>query len=642
MPPANDNFASPTVLTVPSGLLGPESNVGATAEAGEPGNHGKTVWYSFTPTAAGYYVFDTTSFGYAAGSSYLRTVLQVFVDDPGHTDLAHLTELAYVAPSYRTAYAGTDTGSRVVVAMSAGTTYMIRVDGVAGAEGNFNLAWGQYFQTFLGGCDQCDNVQLLGAQCRGVVQATDIQGTDSSGFSTRTFDFGYGAEGPYVVQYCKGAFNVAPEAGAHFIVISDGLGGVFNPHFFVTYDSGTGADTGSTGFAPDPNGTYPDQASAEVGNACTQASFYHFGTGTIKLQYRDSTHDPNTDGTPNPVFGLFSCGMQFTMTLVGTCLNPVSHSAFQVVITLTNPTDCNWDKISVKLNTTANITSLSKNEDGTGGDTYTNVTFTKRSTQAFTFYFNSTALPVDEFNVSVLVTEHSGGTQTLLGALAPLLALTTHDQDGTVSASFPGISLSGTQHRCICTLDAITAIVTPGVAHTMGQVEPLLGGTGTHATITIDTVNGSGGIISASVNTIGAYTAIPSNPVTVTGSGSVNVTWTGIPGGCNTSGQLKIWNYGNMNAGPDATITAVSSSVAFLDNPDGFGNGSLCITQGSVVFGGPGQSIIGGTGGAAGGTWVFYCDPSAARGTNITLTFADTVFNLPSLLLAVTIPAATC
>src|SRR5439155_20562964 len=76
--PANDNFANAQVITGPNGSAN-GSNIGATAEAGEPlipteygpESGGSSIWYSWRATATGPITFTTE------GSSF-DTILGVF------------------------------------------------------------------------------------------------------------------------------------------------------------------------------------------------------------------------------------------------------------------------------------------------------------------------------------------------------------------------------------------------------------------------------------------------------------------------------------------------------------------------------------------------------------------------------------
>jgi len=129
----NDNFADAVVL---EGLTGTAtgSNVGATKQAGEPdhaGNvGGKSIWYSWTAPAIGRVIFNTCS-------SSFNTLLAVYTG--GAVD-----ELAAVASNDqgRCGSAGSVTSqSSVAFTATAGTRYLIAVDGAGGAQGTTRLAW---------------------------------------------------------------------------------------------------------------------------------------------------------------------------------------------------------------------------------------------------------------------------------------------------------------------------------------------------------------------------------------------------------------------------------------------------------------------------------------------------------------------
>jgi hypothetical protein len=121
--PPNDDFAAAQSL---NGLASPVSgtNRGATREQrGEPG-YGRSVWYALTPACTGSAAIDT------AGSTF-DTLLSVYT---GMTVQA-LTEVA------RNDDARDDLTSRVSFSASAGTTYMVAVDGFVGETGDIRLNW---------------------------------------------------------------------------------------------------------------------------------------------------------------------------------------------------------------------------------------------------------------------------------------------------------------------------------------------------------------------------------------------------------------------------------------------------------------------------------------------------------------------
>jgi hypothetical protein len=130
--PANDLFASAIALTGASGTAD-GTTVGATKEAGEPSHAGNaggaSVWYRWTAPADATVTIET------AGSSF-DTLLAVYRG----TAVNALTQVAAnddVSSSVRT--------SRLTFAATAGTTYLIAVDGYKGtatvAAGELKLTW---------------------------------------------------------------------------------------------------------------------------------------------------------------------------------------------------------------------------------------------------------------------------------------------------------------------------------------------------------------------------------------------------------------------------------------------------------------------------------------------------------------------
>lgn len=127
-PPGNDNFANATVLSGASVSEGPDSNVGATKEPGEPKHAGVTggasVWYAWTAPAGGAVTITTT------GSDF-DTLLGVYAG----SGVSTLTEIA-----------GNDDNqtigcctSRVRFTAVSGTTFRIAVDGYAASAGDVML-----------------------------------------------------------------------------------------------------------------------------------------------------------------------------------------------------------------------------------------------------------------------------------------------------------------------------------------------------------------------------------------------------------------------------------------------------------------------------------------------------------------------
>jgi Ca2+-binding RTX toxin-like protein len=124
-PPANDDFATPTVI---SGATGSSfgTNVRSTGEPGEPqhvGTPDRTVWYQWTAPETGSAVFNTRQ-------SSFDTTLAVYTGSA----INALTQRANNDDS-------NSLQSKVVAPVTAGTTYRIAVDGFAAATGSIRLQW---------------------------------------------------------------------------------------------------------------------------------------------------------------------------------------------------------------------------------------------------------------------------------------------------------------------------------------------------------------------------------------------------------------------------------------------------------------------------------------------------------------------
>jgi hypothetical protein len=115
--PANDNFASPEIITS-IGLAYQGNNSEATKEAAEPTHAlnagGKSVWYKYTATADGYLTVFTTASGF-------DTTLAVYKG----FSLANL----YLLAACDDLIPVTNTRSRVTVETRTGDIYYIAVDG---------------------------------------------------------------------------------------------------------------------------------------------------------------------------------------------------------------------------------------------------------------------------------------------------------------------------------------------------------------------------------------------------------------------------------------------------------------------------------------------------------------------------------
>lgn len=138
-PPANDNFASAQVIRdVPLPMSVKGTNDDATREAGEP-NHGTggsgSIWYRWAPTFSGQVTLDTT------GTEF-KTSIAVYTG----TSINGLTRIA--SGQDGTGFAE-PSRNRVTLSVTAGTTYLIAVDGLKtwsgidpGMEGPISLNFG--------------------------------------------------------------------------------------------------------------------------------------------------------------------------------------------------------------------------------------------------------------------------------------------------------------------------------------------------------------------------------------------------------------------------------------------------------------------------------------------------------------------
>ncbi len=127
--PPNDDFANPQLVPGARGRITPVTNAGASGQVDEPAhagtNGGRSLWYRWTPPASGMATIDT------AGSSF-DTLLGVYTG-------GLVKSLSTVASNDDSG--GGDLTSRLWFAASAGTTYIIAVDGYGGAAGTVMLRW---------------------------------------------------------------------------------------------------------------------------------------------------------------------------------------------------------------------------------------------------------------------------------------------------------------------------------------------------------------------------------------------------------------------------------------------------------------------------------------------------------------------
>lgn len=122
-----------------------------------------------------------------------------------------------------------------------------------------------------------------------------------------------------------------------------------------------------------------------------------------------------------------------------------------------------------------------------------------------------------------------GATKTISGLKSSVasVAVTT---PGTGLTSRPTIAITGdgSGATATATMKIVSAtIAAAGATYAANDVLTVVGGTSTvPATITVNTVDGSGHITGFTITQAGTYTALPANPVAVTGGAGTGATFT--------------------------------------------------------------------------------------------------------------------
>lgn len=160
----NDPFAGRlAITTLPATIT--DTNVDASAEAGEPAHHGftaeRSVWYSWTAPRAGVYRITT------AGSDF-DTVLAVYRGK----SLDKLRPIAGDDDADRAA------GSSIVTLRApARATYLIAVDGYQGATGNITLSIAKATPLVVNGTSEDDIISVTADAANYVVDVNGQQTT---------------------------------------------------------------------------------------------------------------------------------------------------------------------------------------------------------------------------------------------------------------------------------------------------------------------------------------------------------------------------------------------------------------------------------------------------------------------------------
>lgn len=453
--PANDNFSNAIYLgsLISGSTTG--TNVGATSEAGEPTNNGKTVWYSWqAPVNTNVYFstcYNTTSLINPKSSS-LATVLQVFTVGPGSSIVSNLTESVYVSPqTFKIHNNHWDIGSKVVFTAASQSTYYIRVDGVSvnntASQGDFPLSWDQYQHFILGNCSTCPPMVGCGWECLGSLTLSVLNSSSAANFGSGT---SY-PSGSYYIKYCKGSFvidNSTDPAGhspgfQHTVIYG---GSIFTSSYGVTYITASGAVASSSfdNLPPytdmaDSLRTYfsPNEAQEAFLQSCTKKSFIHYG-GQIGINFYDQGPNNNIQGTPSPVFGLYRFkGLPQidtgTTTACAAWVTPGVSST--VTFNVFNNSIYPAYNVTATLLSGSGISSPSAPQTGITivGNGYTPITFT----------FNNTSHDIPA-TIVLNIPDGVCGNSAMTFNLAPIINVTTP-------------SITGPSARVFCSTDAMSS-----------------------------------------------------------------------------------------------------------------------------------------------------------------------------------------
>jgi hypothetical protein len=291
--PANNNCAAATAIGV-------GSVTGTTYCATDDGDNNcgfgssttPDVWYSFTPTCGGTYSFDT------CGARNYDTVLSLHTGCPG-------TVANQIVCNDDTGGA-CGLGSTVTAALTAGTTYRLRVSGYFGQQGNFTVTVTRGADTFPSN-DNCGNAIAVGlGTVNGSTTCATNDGSADCAASATSPDVWYS-----FVPDCTGFYEFNTEGNTNYdtaLSIHTGCPGTTANQVGCDDDGGTGLLsrlvvqlTGGTPYFVRVNGFNNNRGNFQlnIGNlpndACANPVFITDGS------YGYSNRGATTDGNPEGI-----------------------------------------------------------------------------------------------------------------------------------------------------------------------------------------------------------------------------------------------------------------------------------------------------------------------------------------------------
>jgi hypothetical protein len=419
MSPANDNFASATLLSGASGHIS-GSNVDATSETGEPANNGKTVWFKFNPAIPGTYFFSTRWMTTAIPPTDFLSTVQVFLG----SDVTALSEQTYVF-NFSNGYLG-ENGAIVAVNLDAGYDYYIRVDGRGGASGSFALNWGNYYPFQISSCGTCDPDFGAGETCVATFLVSDL-------FTDQTTLLGDFAAGLYRFRYCNGFFQ---NYMLTLVFSCDGPGSncQYSGHRYYTTGTGISIAWNSGSQAVPDQGSLVSSLNAGNAARCAQVLLPHAGGSIIASfsqyggQFKNlpcgvgqncgpdviSPTDGSTpqNGFPNPTWGLYSVAPALIISGIASNMRIGCTANYSGTFQIRNKGYAGWGGVSVRVLNAGEVTGASTTPVSMGDIPNNNGAVTTP-----TLAFSRTANIETAFDVEleITITKYNGVTLASLG-----------------------------------------------------------------------------------------------------------------------------------------------------------------------------------------------------------------------------------